>query len=148
VDDVSRTLVEITPRAIGSLTPRLLIGPKRQKAEHHMLEWMKNRQSKARTQPAPVVETTKAQRPVMSGKYLSLYKYLDGRFADRVVLKFTEIEDLLGFALPDLARVSEDWWTIPDQSAASPRFSDSWILAKRSARPNLLALTVVFDRVP
>jgi hypothetical protein len=40
----------------------------------------------------------------MSGKYVSLYKYLDGRFADRVVLKFTEIEDLLGFALPDLAR--------------------------------------------
>jgi hypothetical protein len=94
------------------------------------------------------VEPAKAQRPVMSGKYLSLYKYLDGRFADRVVLKFTEIEDLLGFALPDVARVSEDWWTVPDLSAASPRFSDSWILAKRTARPNLLALNVVFDRTP
>jgi hypothetical protein len=113
-----------------------------------MLEWMKRRQPKGRTQPEPAVETAKAQRPLMSGKYLSLYKYLDGRFADRVVLKFTEIEDLLGFALPDLARVSEDWWTIPDPSATSPRFSDSWILAKRTARPNLLALTVVFDRAP
>jgi hypothetical protein len=113
-----------------------------------MLEWIKRRQSKARIQLAPVVEAAKAQRPVMSGKYLSLYKYLDGRFADRVVLKFTEIEDLLGFALPDLARLSEEWWTKPDTSATPPRFSDSWILAKRSARPNLLALTVVFDRVP
>ena len=28
VDDVSRTLVEVAPRAIGSLTQRLLIGPK------------------------------------------------------------------------------------------------------------------------
>jgi len=109
---------------------------------------MKRRQSKARTKPEPVVETLRAQRPVMTGKYVSLYKYLDGRFADRVVLKFTEIEDLLGFALPDLARVSEEWWTSPDPGAASPRFSDSWILAKRTARPNLLALTVVFDRAP
>jgi hypothetical protein len=116
--------------------------------EYRMLEWMKRRQSRVRIQPASVVETAKVQRPVMSGKYLSLYKYLDGRFADRVVLKFTEIEDLLGFALPDLARVSEDWWTTPDPSAASPRFSDSWILAKRTARPNLLALTVIFDRAP
>ena len=113
-----------------------------------MLEWFKRRQSTARPRSESVVETVKAQRPVMSGKYVSLYKYLDGRFADRVVLKFTEIEDLLGFALPDLARLSEEWWTKPDTSSAPPRFSDSWVLAKRTARPNLLALTVVFDRAP
>jgi hypothetical protein len=113
-----------------------------------MLGWMKRRQSKAHNQPAPVAEAAKPQRPAMSGKYLALYKYLDGRFADRVVLKFTEIEDLLGFALPDLARLSEDWWTTPDTTSPQPRFSDSWILAKRTARPNLLALTVVFDRTP
>jgi hypothetical protein len=54
---------------------------------------------------------------------------------------------LLGFTLPDLARRREDWWTSPDQQVAQPRFSDSWLLANRTARPNLLALTVVFDRV-
>jgi hypothetical protein len=113
-----------------------------------MLSWMKRRQSPVRKQPEPDTEPVKVQRPAMSGKYLSLYKYLDGRFADRVVLKFTEIEDLLGFALPDLARLSEEWWTKPDTSSPQPRFSDSWILAKRTARPNLLALTVVFDRAP
>ena len=113
-----------------------------------MFSWMKWPQSTVRNQPVPEAEAPKVQRPVMSGKYMALYKYLDGRFADRVVLKFTEIEDLLGFALPDLARLSEEWWTKPDTSATPPRFSDSWILAKRSARPNLLALTVVFDRVP
>ena len=111
-----------------------------------MLSWMKRRQSPARKQFEPDAEAVKVQRPVMSGKYQSLYKYLDGRFADRVVLKFTEIEDLLGFKLPDLARSSEEWWTKPDTTSAPPRFSDSWILAKRTARPNLLALTVVFDR--
>ena len=113
-----------------------------------MLSWMKRRQSTAHRQPEPDTEPAKVQRPVMSGKYLSLYKYLDGRFADRVVLKFTEIEDLLGFKLPELARSSEEWWTKPDTTSAPPRFSDSWILAKRTARPNLLALTVVFDRAP
>jgi hypothetical protein len=49
--------------------------------------------------------------------------------------------------LPDLARRREDWWTNPDPQAARPRFSDSWLLANRTARPNLMALTVVFDRV-
>jgi putative transposase len=33
-------------------------------------------------------------------EYRSLHKYLDGRYADTAVLKFAEIEDLLGFAVP------------------------------------------------
>jgi len=111
-----------------------------------MLAWMRRRQSRAYTQSESDAKMSKPERPSMSGKYQSLYKYLDGRFADRVVLTFTEIEDLLGFALPDLARRSEEWWTIPDTTAAPPRFSDTWILANRTARPNLRALNVVFDR--
>ncbi len=83
----------------------------------------------------------------MFGKYLHLYTYLDKRYADGVVLTFAEIESLLGFALPDAARLSERWWTIPDSEAAGPRFSDSWILANRTARPNLPAMTVAFNRV-
>lgn len=112
-----------------------------------MLGWMTRRRSTARNQPESDEDAAKRQRSVMSGKYLSLYKYLDGRYANAVVLTFAQIEDLLGFSLPDLARRSEDWWTIPDPNTARPRFSDSWILANRTARPNLMALTVVFDRV-
>ena len=82
----------------------------------------------------------------MSGRYLSLYKYLENRYANTVVLTFSEIEDLLGFSLPNVARVREDWWTKPDREATRPGYSDSWLLANRTARPNLLALTVVFDR--
>jgi hypothetical protein len=63
-----------------------------------------------------------------------------------VVLTFAEMEDLLGFSLPDLARLSEEWWTDPDRTATRPRYSDAWILANRTARPNLPALTVVFAR--
>jgi hypothetical protein len=110
-----------------------------------MLAWMKRRQSMAETsQPEPAAPNR--QRSAMAGKYVQLYTYLENRFADTVVLTFAEIEDLLGFTLPDLARLREDWWTSPDQNTAKPRFSDSWILANRTARPNLQALTVVFER--
>jgi hypothetical protein len=83
----------------------------------------------------------------MSGKYLPLYRYLENRYANTVVLTFAQIEDLLGIPLPDVARLRQEWWTNPDlHMAVPPNYSDSWILASRTARPNLLARTVVFDR--
>ena len=82
----------------------------------------------------------------MSGKYLLLYKYLHERYADTVVLTFGQIESLLGFALPDQARVNTQWWTNAEVTAAGINHSDSWILACRVATPNLLAQTVAFER--
>ena len=82
----------------------------------------------------------------MSGTYLSLYTYLENRYANTVVLTFGEIEDLLGFTLPDLARLQQEWWTNADPNAASPGYSQSWMLTSRTARPNLLAQTVIFER--
>jgi len=79
----------------------------------------------------------------MSGQYVLLYKYLENRYANTVVLTFAEIEDLLGFRLPDQARLHQEWWT---DAAAGPNYSDSWILASRTAKPNMLARTVVFER--
>jgi len=81
----------------------------------------------------------------MSGTYLLLYKYLENRYADTVVLTFAEIEDLLGFALPDQARLHQEWWTHAEVNGG-PSYSDSWILASRTAVPNLIARTVVFER--
>jgi hypothetical protein len=109
-----------------------------------MLDWLRKRRSAKDKPPEPEAEVAASQRSVVSAKSALLYKYLDGRFADAVVLTFKEIEDLLGFSLPEVARLSEGWWTDPDPDS---RFSDSWILANRSARPNLRALTVAFDRV-
>jgi hypothetical protein len=80
---------------------------------------------------------------ITSGKYRFLYKYLDERYANTVVLTFRQIEDLLGFALPAPARTDPDWWT----HAAKPDWSDIWRLAHRSARPNLPAQHVVFERI-
>ena len=101
----------------------------------------------AHNQPVAGEEPVKRQGRVMSGKYLSLYKYLENRYANTVVLTFAEIEDLLGFTLPDLARLHQEWWTNAGPNTDRPSYSDSWMLASRTATPNLLAQTVVFERV-
>ena len=111
-----------------------------------MLNWLKNLRAGTHYRIEQSRVAPRLERPALSTKYGALHKYLDGRFADRVVLTFTEIEDILGFALPEPARKSETWWTAPDTTTAPPRCSDSWILAHRTARPNLLAHNVVFDR--
>jgi hypothetical protein len=80
------------------------------------------------------------------GKCMPLHKYLVNRFADSVVLTFGQLEDLLGCALPDSARVEQGWWTSTDRDADKSSCSDAWILAGRTARPNLLARTVAFER--
>jgi hypothetical protein len=77
-------------------------------------------------------------------EYESLHKYLANRYADMVVLTFSQLEDLLGFALPDSARTQQEWWTSTDSDKSSG--ADAWILAGRTAKPNLLARTVAFER--
>ena len=112
-----------------------------------MLSWMKRRRSTLQDQaPSDTNAADSPRRSSTPSQYASLFNYLNGRYADRVVLTFGQIEDLLGFSLPELARLSADWWTNPDPNTTRPRFADSWLLANRTARPNLLALTVVFDR--
>jgi hypothetical protein len=113
-----------------------------------MLDWLKRRGWTADPQCEADAETAKPPGRVMSGKYLLLYKYLENRYADAVVLTFAEIEDLLGFTLPDPARLHQEWWTDAAISVAGPNYSDSWILASRTAVPNMLAQTVVFERAP
>ena len=79
-------------------------------------------------------------------EYRSLHKYLDGRYADTVVLRFAEIEDLLGFALPEHARLRQDWWVNADADGETSPQSRSWIHASRTAVANLVAQSVVFER--
>ena len=112
------------------------------------MNWLKKSASLEfpRREARPVsTDVPKPPGRVMTGTYLLLYKYLQNRYADTVVLTFAEIEDLLGFALPDQARQHREWWTAGAMSA-QPNYSDSWILASRTAVPNLMARTVVFER--
>jgi hypothetical protein len=109
-----------------------------------MLDWLKRRESPSRTHVAPDAGAASRSRSVAPGAYLALYTYLEKRYADTVVLTFAEIEDLLGFSLPDLARLRREWWTDPE--TGPPGHAQSWIQASRTAKPNLLAQTVAFDR--
>ena len=81
-----------------------------------------------------------------TGEYRLLHKYLRNRFADRVVLTFSEIEDLLGFSLPEAARFQREWWDGTDQVAPRSAQSDAWTLASRTATVNLSSQRVVFQR--
>ncbi len=85
-------------------------------------------------------------RSVNIGQSQLLYKYLRGRFADRVVLTFVEIEDVLGFALPAAARSERAWWN-GDGSGNRTAQADAWMLANRTAVVNLPAKHVLFERL-
>jgi hypothetical protein len=80
-----------------------------------------------------------------AGEYRLLYKYLRDRYANRLVLTFAEIEDLLGFALPESALRDGEWWSGTEQVGRSAQ-SDAWTLADRTATVNLAARCVVFER--
>jgi hypothetical protein len=77
-------------------------------------------------------------------EYLSLYTYLEHRYASVVVLTFEQMEALLGFALPVPACIERDWWT--GAAVRTDRHSDAWVAAGRTATPNLCARTVTFER--
>jgi hypothetical protein len=108
-----------------------------------MLEFMKERESPER--PEREERMRFAPAATQGGKYHLLHNYLKNRYADTVVLTLQQIEDLLGFALPDGARHDPDWWRADDPGGAGGL--SPWTLARRTARPNLRAQTVVFDRI-
>ena len=78
-------------------------------------------------------------------EYRGLYDYLLGRYADRVVLSFLQIEDLTGATLPPPA-YSESWWGDSGEGGTPSSQSRSWTEANRTANPNLRAGNVTFDR--
>ena len=82
-----------------------------------------------------------------TGPYRPLHDSLRKRFADSVVLTFDQIEDLIGTALPAEASSDQGWWSRTTVVAADAHCSDAWLLANRTARPNLRARTVIFDRI-
>ena len=91
---------------------------------------------------APAAEPPSAR----CGVYQPLYKYLENRYATRVVLRLSEIEDILGFALPASARTDGAWWTVADPNTPAGAYGRAWTAARRTAVPNFPAGTVIFER--
>jgi hypothetical protein len=111
-----------------------------------MFDWLTRRGSATRTAPSGVaLRIVRADYPT-AGEYELLHRYLRDRYANRVVLTFAEIEDLLGFSLPDLARVHPAWWDGGDFVNDPSTQSFAWTLAGRTASVNLPAQYVVFER--
>jgi len=78
--------------------------------------------------------------------YRPLHTFLAGRFADRLVLTFGQMEDLLGFPLPAEARQHPSWWELPAGGAPRSEQAECWASAQRTATANLQAATVLFER--
>lgn len=112
-----------------------------------MLAWLKRRRLTAQHEVAPRPVPAKRDVRKDAGRYRLLYDYLENRYASTVVLTFEQIEDLLGFTLPELARTDQGWWTTADMSTTEARCSDAWTLASRTATPNMSARTVAFERM-
>ena len=98
--------------------------------------------------PAAEPQTRKpsGETAKVPGKCVGLHNYLSNRYADMVVLTFSQLEDLLGFPLPDSARTQKEWWTNPESDGGTSSCAGAWILAGRTATPNLMARTVTFER--
>ena len=113
-----------------------------------LLEWVLTRwrQSTPVPEPRAAAPPIPRQTPPVPAEYLSLYTYLEHRYAATVVLTFDQMESLLGHALPAPARTERDWWT--DAAPRTDSHSDAWTVAGRTATPNLPAGNVVFERLP
>ena len=112
-----------------------------------MPSWTRWFRKGAATRRSVATIATVARLPARTaGTYQPLYVYLENRYATLVVLRLSEIEDILGFELPARARTDRAWWMVADTNTAAGAYADAWKAASRTAVPNLLARTVAFER--
>lgn len=107
--------------------------------------WWRRRATSVAERPTAVFQVER-RSPRVPQEYLSLHIYLEDRYASIVVLTFDQMEALLGFTLPAPAYTERDWWT--GAAVDTHRHSAAWMGARRTARPNLSARTVTFERSP
>jgi hypothetical protein len=87
---------------------------------------------------------TRPKLPDVPRGYRPLYHYLEHRLASFVVLSLEQIESLLGFTLPEVARTDPAWWTAGGLDV--DKHTAAWVRAGRVATPHLLTRTVAFQR--
>jgi hypothetical protein len=109
-----------------------------------LLRWW-TRRLIARSSPVEAPAPVRRVR-AYHGEYLALHVYLRDRFAESVILTFSQVEDLLGFALPAAARVEPEWWREPADGVAATTQAEAWQLASRSAVVNMAASCILFER--
>ena len=81
-------------------------------------------------------------RAANRGKYAPLHRRLAGLTGDVWRASFREIEDVLGFALPDSARLYPAWWS----NGSRHSHALAWVAAGFRARPQIPKEIIVFER--
>lgn len=109
-------------------------------------DWIKWWPNPATPGEAAGASPASSPRRRISGAYQPLFAYLERRYADTAVLTLEQIESLLGFPLPERARRDIEWWTARETGTAAAGHRDAWLLAGRTAQPNLVAGVVAFER--
>ena len=103
-----------------------------------MFDWLRRRALTTAAASPRIAPRILHDRYPSAGEYERLHAYLRDRYANRVVLTFAEIEDLLGLPLPGLARDDLAWWDGGDFDGAPSTQSLAWTLAGRTATVNLV----------
>ena len=85
------------------------------------------------------------RRTVERGKYALLHRHLRARGGQEWRVSFTDLEDLLGFTLPESARVHRPWWS--NQRNGGHGHALAWQVAGWKTRAvDLEQETLVFER--
>ena len=80
------------------------------------------------------------------GKYAQLFRHLSALDVSRWRATFSDIESILGFTLPDSARIHRPWWS--NQSNGGHSHALAWQAAGwRTSAVDLHAETLVFERM-
>ncbi|MDE0415584.1 MAG: hypothetical protein OXI95_01435 [bacterium] len=88
-----------------------------------------------------------AKRAAARGKYSPLYRRLAGTEGPNWRVSFSEIETILGFTLPDSARLHRPWWANQSRGGGHSH-SLAWQAAGwRTSEVDLDAETLIFQRI-
>jgi hypothetical protein len=85
------------------------------------------------------------EEAVQRGKYAPLFHHLRGRDGSEWTTNFDAVERVLGFRLPNSARIYRPWWANETKSGHSQAMA--WMLAGwKTALVDLDAETLIFRR--
>lgn len=85
------------------------------------------------------------KKAVVRGKYAPLYNYLSRATSEELEMTFEKLEAILGFTLPDSARIYRPWWA--NQSKSGHSQSMAWAVAGwKTANVDLEEETLNFIR--
>ena len=93
-----------------------------------------------------MIREERLRRTVERGKYAPLYRFLRARAGQEWRVSFADLETVLGFTLPESARVHRPWWS-NQRNAGGHGHALAWRVAGWKTRAvDLERETLVFQR--